>query len=397
MNHPAPQPLLPQRRHLVATTAAAAIVASLTWPQAGHASDEPKVEKCNAELGTLAISEPQAHVMSGLNRHGLGSPSVMLRMMVQESGCFAVVERGVGMQNLQQERALGAQGQLQAGSNIGGGQMAVADFVMTPVVQFSGDTGGAGGSLGGLLLNKAGLGALSGLAAGVKFKEAETNLLVADVRSGIQVASAEGKASKMNFAVGGWGWGGLGWAGGGGYSKTPEGKLIAASLLDNYNRIVQQVRDKQSLVRSTSQASVNNAAQSIQATGRGAAAQMPTAMALTPAAQPSQRTAARAGGALPDALVGNFMGQYAGGEPGDFLITVAADGSVNGMGRSGNSTFSVSGMAVANGMLMMRGQAPAGTMEFVGQINASSGDVTGSWKVPQATGLQGSFNGKRAQ
>ncbi|HLL12020.1 MAG TPA: CsgG/HfaB family protein [Rubrivivax sp.] len=334
--------------------------------------------------------------MNGLNRHGLGSPSVMLRMMVQESGCFAVVERGVGMQNLQQERALGAQGQLQAGSNIGGGQMAVADFVMTPVVQFSGDTGGAGGSLGGLL-SKAGLGALSGIAGGVKFKEAETNLLVADVRSGIQVASAEGKASKMNFAVGGWGWGGLGWAGGGGYTKTPEGKLIAASLLDNYNRIVQQVRDKPSLVRSTSQASVNNAAQSIQATGRGAAAQMPPAAAVMPAAQPSQRTAQRAGAALPEGLLGNFTGQYLGGEPGDFLITVGADGSVNGVGRSGNNTFSFSGVAVANGMLMMRGQGPAWTMEFLGQINAGSGEVVGSWKMPQSGGGHGSFNGKRAQ
>ena len=83
-------------------------------------------------------------------------------------------------------------------------------------------------------------------------------------------------------------------------------------------------------------------------------------------------------------MSGNFTGQFAGAEPGDFLITVGADGSVNGMGRSGSSTFSFSGMAVANGMLMMRGQGPAGMMEFVGQINAGTGEVIGSWKVPQA-------------
>jgi hypothetical protein len=35
--------------------------------------------------------------------------------------------------------------------------------------------------------------------------------LVSDVRSGIQVASAEGKASKMNFSLGGWGW--VAWVG----------------------------------------------------------------------------------------------------------------------------------------------------------------------------------------
>ena len=57
-------------------------------------------------------------------------------------------------------------------------------------------------------------------------------------------------------------------------------------------------------------------------------------------------------------------------------------------------------MAVTNGMLMMRGQGPAGMMEFVGQINASTGDLSGSWKLPQAGGAQGSsgsFSGKRAQ
>jgi hypothetical protein len=124
---------------------------------------------------------------------------------------------------------------------------------------------------------------------------------------------------------------------------------------------------------------------------------MPTATAAMPAVQTAQRNAQRAGGALPDGLSGNFTGQYAGSDPGDFLITVAADGSVNGMGRSGNTTFGFSGVAVPNGMLMMRGQGPAGTMEFVGQINPATGEVTGSWKGPQTGGTQGSFSGKRAQ
>jgi curli biogenesis system outer membrane secretion channel CsgG len=355
-----------------------------------HAADDPKIEKCSTELGTLAVAEPQAHVLSGLQRHGLGSPAVMLRMMVQESGCFAVVERGAAMQNLQQERALAAGGQLQAGSNIGGGQMAVADFVMTPMVQFSGETGGVGGSIGGLL-NKAGLGALSGIAGGVKFKEAETNLLIADVRSGIQVASAEGKASKMNFAVGGWGWAGLGWAGGGGYTKTPEGKLIAASLLDNYNRIVQQVRDKPSLVRSTSAASRQNAANSLAATGNSAAAQMPAAAPAAPSPAPTVARAAAGG------VQGHYSGSLAGdGGAGDFLISVAADGQVSGMGRSGGATFTFTGLAAASGLVMLRGQAPSGPIELAGQIDAVRGEISGTWKQPQGGG-QGTFSGKRAQ
>jgi hypothetical protein len=121
---------------------------------------------------------------------------------------------------------------------------------MTPAVQFSDDKGGGGAAVGGLLGRMGGvLGTLGGLAGGVKFKEAETTLLAANVRSGIQVASAEGKASKMNFAIGGWGWGGYGWASAGGYTKTPEGKLIAASLLDNFNKITEKIGGKTSLVQ----------------------------------------------------------------------------------------------------------------------------------------------------
>jgi curli biogenesis system outer membrane secretion channel CsgG len=339
------------------------------------------------------VAEPQNHYLAGLQHYGLGSPSIMLRLMVQESGCFAVVERGVAMQNLQQERALAAGGQLQADSNIGGGQMQGADFVMTPAVQFSGETGGVGGAIGGLLGRAGGaLGALGGLAGGVKFKEAETSLLIADVRSSIQVASAEGKASKMNFSLGGWGWGGLGWAAGGGYSKTPEGKLIAASLLDNYNKIVLAIRDKPSLIRQTSQSSQNNAAQSIRATGPGAPAAPAAARApaVAPAAMPPQAQ----GTALPAGLFGAYSGQLAGGEQGNFSIVVSPTGQVSGFGQAASAgNFNVAGAVSANGMIVMAGTGQAGQAQFNGFINPATGELVGTWRLP--SGAQGTFNGKR--
>ncbi len=52
--------------------------------------------------------------------------------MIQQSNCFQVVERGAGMQNMMPERALAAGGQMQAGCNIGRGQMVAADFIVTP-------------------------------------------------------------------------------------------------------------------------------------------------------------------------------------------------------------------------------------------------------------------------
>ena len=211
----------------------------------------PPVEKCSKNLGSMAVVEPQSSSLTSLNQYGLRSPLPLLRIYIQQSGCFTVVERGVAMQNLQQERALASQGQLRGGSNVGGAQMVAADFVMTPNVIFAADTGGGGGSLGGLG-RLGGLGSLVGaVAGGLKFKEASTSLIVADVRSGVQVAAAEGSAKKTDFAFGAVGWGWTGWAGVGGYTSTPEGKLVASSLLDNYNNVVKEIRDKSSLVNQT--------------------------------------------------------------------------------------------------------------------------------------------------
>jgi curli biogenesis system outer membrane secretion channel CsgG len=248
----------------VKPTAALAVSLSvlLAAPHAAAADTPTDVEKCSRKLGVLAVAEPQQG-WAYLSQYQLGSPAALLRMMVQNSNCFDVVERGVGMQNLQQERSLAEGGDLRGGSNVGKGQMQAADFVMTPNIQVSSsDTGGVGGAIGGALLGKFGLG---GVAGGLKFKEASTSLLLSDVRSSIQVAAAEGKATKTDFDIGGFGWIGVAGAAAGGYTKTPEGKVIAASLLDNYNNIVRQIRDNSSLLHQSSAAGDANAAGSTKA------------------------------------------------------------------------------------------------------------------------------------
>ncbi|HEY0956099.1 MAG TPA: CsgG/HfaB family protein [Roseateles sp.] len=217
------------------------------------------VEKCTKKMGVLAVAEPQTG-WNHLSHYGLGSPAALLRMMVQQSGCFDVVERGQAMQNIQQERALAAAGEMRQESNIGKGQMQAADFVMTPNVQVGANTsGGIGGFLGGKL------GVLGAIAGGLKFKDASTSLMLADVRSSIQVAAAEGKASKMDFSIGGWGFGGGAVGGLGGYTSTAEGKLIAASFLDNFNKIVLAIRDQESLIRTGSASGDANAGASTKA------------------------------------------------------------------------------------------------------------------------------------
>ncbi|MCS0612441.1 SH3 domain-containing protein [Massilia kyonggiensis] len=221
-----------------------------------------KVERCDRPLGTIAVTEAQSESAHALQSYGLGSPVALLRIMIQQSNCFQAVERGAAMANLQQERALAANGETLAGSNVGKGQLQAADFVMTPNVQFAAaNTGGIGGAIsdyGGRLLG--GLGRIAGgIAGNLKFKEAQTSLLIADVRSGIQVAAEEGVATKTDFGISGWSWGGGDYSRLGGYTNTPEGKMVAASLLDNYNRIVARIRNEPSLVRTSSAASKVNA------------------------------------------------------------------------------------------------------------------------------------------
>jgi hypothetical protein len=221
----------------------------------GSADAASDLERCDKPMGTVAVVEPQDHVLAALSRYRLSSPSGLIRLIVQQSNCFLVVERGVGMANMMQERALAESGQLRQGSNMGGGQMFTADFVLTPAVVFSeDDAGGVGGALGavGGLFGTPGR-VIGAVAGGLRFKEAQTSMLVADARSGLQVAAAEGSARKADFRLGGLlGIGAGGAAGGaalGGYSNTNEGKVIAASFADNYNGIVRAVRGNPSLHR----------------------------------------------------------------------------------------------------------------------------------------------------
>lgn len=212
----------------------------------GSASaDTPALEHCNKPLGTMAVAEPQDYVLQALQQAGLPKPNGLIRIIVQKSNCFIVVERGVAMQNIQQERALMDGGQLRKGSNMGKGQLATADYVMTPEVVFkNNDAGGVGAVLGGLFGH---VGAAIGGA--MKFKEAQTTLTVADTRSGIQVASATGASQKTDFGLGGIVGGGGALLGLGAYENTAEGKVVAMAFLDAYNSVVKTVRGSGELQR----------------------------------------------------------------------------------------------------------------------------------------------------
>jgi hypothetical protein len=211
----------------------------------GAKGESPKLEKCDKPFGTLAVSEPQDYVGQALMSYGLPSPTGLIRMIIQQSNCFVLVERGRAMKNLMQERELANSGMLRSGSNMGGGQMVTADYVLTPDVVFSqSDAGGVGAALGGLF----GWGGAL-IAGGLKFKKAQTSMLLADARSSLQVASATGAAKATDFGLGGILGGGGAVGALGAYENTAEGKVVASSFLDNWNNIVRSIRNSPEMAR----------------------------------------------------------------------------------------------------------------------------------------------------
>ncbi|GAA4033478.1 CsgG/HfaB family protein [Actimicrobium antarcticum] len=199
------------------------------------------LEHCSKSIGTLSIleDEHQPWFYQFRQQYQLQSTIPLLRMLVQQSNCFVVVERGKAMASMQNERALAASGELRSTSKMGKGQMVAADYTITPSITFSEKgTGGLGALAGGLLGS---VGAIVG--GSMKSNEASTTLLMTDNRSGVQLAAAEGSAKNWDFGVVGGVLGGLGGAGASGFSNTPQGKVLAAAFMDSYNQLVKATRN----------------------------------------------------------------------------------------------------------------------------------------------------------
>lgn len=219
-----------------------------TGSAAGAASTNANsaLEKCESPLGTVSLVENQSAgwytVLTGEYR--LPPTSNLLRLLVQQSNCFIVVERGAaGMNAMNRERALQQSGEMRQGSNFGKGQMVSSDYGLSPEIVFSQDnTGGIAGSLGGLIGGRGGS-LLGAVGANTKTREAAAMLTLVDNRSGVQVAASEGSAAKTD--IGGFGslFGGSAGAGLSGYSNTPQGKVISAAFMDAFNQMVVSLRN----------------------------------------------------------------------------------------------------------------------------------------------------------
>ncbi len=209
--------------------------------QEDRSKQEAEIPKCEKKYGALAVVEPQQQWWVQYN---LGSPAALIKVYVQKSGCFTLVDRGKGMQAAQAERALASSGELRGGSNIGKGQVKAADYVLVP--DLVSQNKNAGGNRVGAALGHFLPGAFGAVAGGINIKKktADVVLTVTDVRSSEQLVMAEGHRTQTDL---GWGAaGGLftggGFAAGGasGYDNTEIGQVIALAYLQAYIDMVHQ-------------------------------------------------------------------------------------------------------------------------------------------------------------
>ncbi|NHZ89788.1 hypothetical protein F2P45_12300 [Massilia sp. CCM 8733] len=196
---PGPNPAL-----LIALTAMAlAGCASRPPPAAAPpASIKPpnsQLEHCPRALGTLSFGAPDR---PGTDAELSGSLP-LLRLMVRASNCFALADA----RSAHSERIL-----------------TPSDYTATSSLSF-GDDGAVGR-----------LGSLHDIAL-----QPSTLLTLTDNRSGAALAVAQGSASHWRFGAAGGFFNG-GFAGADGYTRTPQGKVLVAAMVDSYNQVVRSLR-----------------------------------------------------------------------------------------------------------------------------------------------------------
>jgi len=195
---------------------------------------------CQAPIGTVSIVNGDQY--RGWRYYNLGKPEQLIKVFIQRSGCFKLVNRGAGLNATRREQNLSQGGDLQRRSNVGGGQIKAADFIIVADIVSTDQNAGGSGIAGGLAGRAIG-GRLGGLVGGIRTKrvEAQTVLEVMNTRTTEGVAFAEGSASKKDISFGGGGWAGFGGAVGGGYEDTEVGKVVTYAFLDAYRQIVGQL------------------------------------------------------------------------------------------------------------------------------------------------------------
>lgn len=247
---------------MLRTTALIAMLAMAASPataqklgKGGIGIDEnTEVPRCTRSLGTIAVVEERAAggtaegIPPGLAalmrmaeaQNGGGQrvdPLPILKLLVSQSGCFQIVDRGEAFDALQRERQLAAGGAVAGANNQA--TLKAADYLLQAKVLYSdNDSGGSGGGLGSMFPG--------GLGFKQKVKSSQTMLTLVEVKTGVQQAVATGSARKKDLSILGGGIltnAGIG-ALGGNYTSTDMGKITLLAMLDAFVKLTTQAQTR---------------------------------------------------------------------------------------------------------------------------------------------------------
>lgn len=224
-------------------------VASGAAGNSGAQGESNQLAKCAAPIATVEIDEPSSE--PGVAQYAMlaaqmglpSDPRPLMKLIIAQTGCFKVVDRGVGLRAAKREHELAEAGFTRKGSTVKKGNVVEAQYTLQPQIIFSNNNAGGGAAIGaiaGMFIPGAGL-----IAGMMKFKEAQVMITLINNDTLVQEGVAEGSAKSTDIGIGGALLGGFGGAGGAGWSNTDEGKVVAAALMDATNKIVPLVQNLQ--------------------------------------------------------------------------------------------------------------------------------------------------------
>lgn len=181
----------------------------------------------------------------GADNRASGGISVdSLRLLIQQSNCLAIVERGLGESaaNDEKARTRSTANEVRDDANMGQGQEVAADFVLRSMVvainMDESSSSAKGGLLGGLI---------GGLSGSKSESSADVQLVLFDVRTKVQLAVAQGRGTGSNTtlatAVLGGAAGLFGGVQASTSTKVTPGKLVLQAYADAYNKLVPALRN----------------------------------------------------------------------------------------------------------------------------------------------------------
>jgi curli biogenesis system outer membrane secretion channel CsgG len=227
----------------VATGKGGSVVSGSAGP-AGVEGAAKQLVKCEAPIAMVAVNEnPRgyAYATGGKYPNLPESPVPLVRLMLQQTGCFRVVDRFMGLDATRREIDLQNEGLTRKDTTVKPrGKVLESQYAVTPNLVFS-ETN-AGTAIGGVVSHIPKVGQYAGALSGLKFAEAQVTMFVTDNETTEQIIAAEGSARATDIGLGGLMIGKLGGAGGLGWSNTNEGKVVAAAMLDAVNKVALQAQ-----------------------------------------------------------------------------------------------------------------------------------------------------------